>query len=79
VQARAWSEAVTTGLLRIKSPGGSVFDGVAIYNALKPSTRAPLSRGPADPAREKCRRDPLPAAARLGHEAGDAPDPRVIG
>ena len=35
--------------------------------------------GPIDSACEKCRRDPLPAVTRLGHEAGDAPHPRVVG
>ena len=35
--------------------------------------------GPIDSAREKRRRDPLPAVTRLGHQAGDAPHPRVVG
>ena len=35
--------------------------------------------GPIDGACKKRRRDPLPAATRLGHEAGDAPHPRVVG
>ena len=33
---------------------------------------------PSDSACEKRRRDPLPTEARLGHEAGDAPHPRVV-
>jgi hypothetical protein len=35
--------------------------------------------GPIDSACEKRRRDSLPAIARLGHKAGNAPHPRVVG
>jgi hypothetical protein len=38
-----------------------------------------IPAGPIDSACEKRRRDPLPAATRPGHEAGDAPHPRVVG
>jgi hypothetical protein len=38
-----------------------------------------LMAGPIDGACEQLCRDPLPAATRPGHEAGDAPHPRVVG
>jgi hypothetical protein len=52
--------------------------GASVDRASVEHPRAVLA-GPIDSAREKRRRDPLPAATRLGHEAGDAPHPRVVG
>jgi hypothetical protein len=60
----------------IKRDGRTV--GASVDRASIEHPRAVLA-GPIDSAREKHRRDPLPAATSLGHEAGDAPHPRVLG
>ena len=60
----------------IKRDGRTVGAGVDRASIEHPCA---VLAGPIDSACEKRRRDPLPAVTRLGHEAGDAPHPRVIG
>jgi hypothetical protein len=59
----------------IKRDGRAV--GSSIDRASVEHPRA-VFLGPIDSGREKRGRDPLPPATRLGHEAGDAPYPRVV-
>jgi hypothetical protein len=59
----------------IKRDGRTV--GASVDRASVEHPRAVFA-GPVHSARDKCCRDPLPAATRLGHEARNAPHPRVV-